>query len=257
MSNRAERRAESRGARNRGAVELKAPAAPPQQPQIISLAYVIDPDRGMPMEFHRSISRTLQALVGRYGIRELPTERTYDEAADLTRLVDAFLGTNDDFLLLADPDVVFGPEDVALLLAAGQPIAGALSFAAATGQEPRCTALVEVGDGAYAPPDLPALPEIPEIAEDANDEDKGTAVAQYIKALEEVVPVKVSTPGRGLMLITHEAVAAVRSTYKQPLERESEERAPDLVFCERAADAGFDSYLVPRAAVGRVVRMVV
>jgi hypothetical protein len=256
VSNRAERRAEGRSSRNRGAVELKQPAAPPQQPQVISFAYAIDPERGMPMEFHRSISRTLQALVGRYGIRELPTERTFDEAADYSRLVDAFLGTNDDFLLLADPDVVFGPEDVALLLAAGQPIAGALSFAAATGQEPRCTALVEVGDGAYAPPDLPALPEIPVLEEDANDEDKGTAVAGYIGALEQVVPIKVSTPGRGLVLITHEAVAAVRSTYAQPFEREGD-LDPLHVFCGRAADAGFDPYLVPRAAIGRVVRMIV
>jgi hypothetical protein len=238
-------------------VDLKQPSAPDPTPQILSLAYVADPERGLSMEFHRSIMRTLQALVGRYGLRELPTERSDDPAADLTRIVDSFLGTNDDFLLLADTDVIFGPEDVALLLTTGQPIAGALSFRAATDQEPRCTALVEVGDGAYAPPDLPALPEIPVLEDDANDEDKGTAVAAYINELEKVVPVKVSTPGSGLLLLTHEVVAAVRSTYAQPFERESDNRAPDLVFCERAADAGFDSYLVPRAAVGRIVRTVI
>ena len=241
---------------------MKRPATPDpqaaaQQPQVVSIAYVADPDKGLPMEFHRSIMRTLQALVGRYGIRELPTERTFDEAADLTRIVDAFLGTNDDFLLLVDTDIVFGPEDVALLLTAGQPIAGALSFVAATGQEPRCTALVEVGEAQYGVPDLPALPEIPVLEDDANDEDKGTAVAAYINELEKVVPVKVSTPGSGLLLVTHEAVAAVRSTYAQPFERESENRGPDLVFCERAADAGFDSYLVPRAAIGRIVRTII
>lgn len=267
--NRAQKRAAERSAaaavRNmkaQGAVDLKAAPAADSAPPRASLAYCWNEARGVSGFWHQSVLKTMAGTARSLRWREIPVESGPHLSRARNAAVDRFLASEDEYLLWTDTDCVFEPADVLALLEADKPIAGALYFQIVTGVDPWPTALVEDPEApeTYIPVTLPELPEpppTPEGLEDLNDEDRTAALEMYGKLLfvhereaaEVLAPVQVAGVGFGLTLIRREVIEAVRSIYPNPIEFEGT-KGEDLVFCLRAAEMGFDTYLVPRARIG-------
>jgi hypothetical protein len=276
MVNRAEKRQiEREGKRlsqrlaQQGAVDLKSKPQP--EVKTVAFGYQWDESRGVSGFWHQSILRLLQGLAGRVAFRPIAVEGTSPAKNQILR---TFLNNEgDDYLLLMDTDVVFDAEDVALLLAADSPIAGATEYDAATGSAPRTTALVcdgEQPDGAAVdyvhwvapePPTPPVMPSLEGADEDTArilNEEFSAKVAAYAQALEEPEfgPQPVAAVGMGLTLIRRDVVEEVAKIYPFPFES-ADNMDPNLRFCLRAAEFGFGAVVVPKARIGHVMATVI
>lgn len=286
---RAAERAQAAAVRNfkaQGAVDLKSgrELMPDTPPPRASLAYCWNEARGVSGFWHQSVLKSMAGTARSLRWREIPVESGPHLSRARNAAVDRFLASEDEYLLFTDTDCVFEPGDVLALLEADKPIAGALYYQVVTGVDPWPTALVpetaevshetEVGEhtfetGEYVPVTLPEVPEPPALPEDDESLDADgnmsvAAIEAYQAALTAheaetaklLAPIKVAAVGFGLTLIRREVVEAVRSIYPSPIEFEGT-RGEDLVFCLRAAEMGFDTYLVPRARIGHAKVVVV
>jgi hypothetical protein len=253
-----------------GAVDL---ANVPQAPKRITLGYLVD--EVVKVQFLRSVMATAsQSQSLGFMIRPRDVEVTVERSRALNLLLKSFLQTEDEFLLVADTNVAFAPQDVAMLIAADAAIAGALYFTAATGQESWPTAWVErdiepEGDGTanpaadYGPVPLPTPPEDltrPDPAAFAADDDGAAAFqaadAEYQSVLADwattlAQPIPVDGVGFGLVLIKREVVARMVEAFEWPFEA-IRDRREDLTFCLRAAVLSFQTVVVPAARVGHM-----
>lgn len=154
-------------------------------------------------------------------------------------LLERFLGTDADFLLMADTDIVFNPSDVRLLLEARKPIVGALYYGI-LGGNPESTFPV-----ALSYQGLPGEP------------------GKVLQSLDKV-PSKLSrvaAVGMGLTLIQRRVIEALEpnSALNKPFaERvyDGRHHGEDAVFCLEAKKAGYDTWLEPRARVGHIKSIV-
>ncbi|HEY6006846.1 MAG TPA: hypothetical protein VIU40_00865 [Geobacteraceae bacterium] len=280
--NRAQRRAAEkataaavRNMKTQGAVDLKSVPTADSGPPRASLAYCWNERIGVSGYWHQSVLKALAGTARSLRWREIPVESGPHLARARNAAIDRFLQTEDEYLLFTDTDSVFEPADVLALLEADKPIAGALQYQIVTGVDPWPIALVaEVADasyetedgtatfetGEYVPVTLPEVPEppaTPEGLEELSESETAAALQLYSADLtaheaataELLAPMKVAGVGFGLMLVRREVVEAVRSIYPSPVEFEGT-KGEDLVFCLRAAEMGFDTYLVPRARIG-------
>jgi len=248
-----------------GAVDLAEIA---QGPKKVSLAYLVD--QYVTAEFLRSVlavgSRSTQFG---FVVRSLDVEVSVERPKARNMLLKNFLEGSDDYLLFVETDIAFAPQDVAMLIAADAPIAGALYFTAATGAESWPTAWVKQGetegDGTanpatdYVPVQLPTPPEdlLPtyEVTEDMSAEDKAEADRRQ-QAMESwlavlSLPIPVAGVGFGLALIRRDAAQQVADAYEWPFEAVQDQRE-DLTFCLRSAQLDLQTVVVPAARVGHV-----
>lgn len=148
-------------------------------------------------------------------------------------VLESFLETDADYLLFADTDVVFTPEDVRLLLKARKPIVGALYYGI-LGGNPNSTFPVALTEQNGV---LQSLDKVP-----------GTLS-------------RVDAVGMGLTLITREVVEKLdpHSALNQPFAEKvynGRHHGEDAVFCLEAKKAGYDTWLEPRARVGHIKEIV-
>lgn len=246
MPNRAERR--HRG--SKGVILDRDKPGPVVKPKTISLGYTYSERIGVSGRWHQSVIRFLASVsAAGYAARELPVETGPFLSQARNKILQRHLEFGDDYMLFTDTDIVFTPEDVGLLLAADAAIAGAHYLTAASGQQPWATALVE-GDDGLEPVALPEIPPQPEKDEagQVDEEEMGKWIGEYVSLTQ---PRKVAAVGCGLMLIKHEVVVAMAEGYVHPFEYLGN-TGEDIVFCQRAADLGFDTMLVPQAHVGHL-----
>lgn len=241
--NRAERRAAAKEYQSqlaRGAVELEAPSA---TKTTITFAYAAG--ENVRTLWHQSVL-ACAARSHQHGFLLRPRLCESGPRIDKARnmLVEAFLDTDDEYLLFCDTDIVFAPQDVKALLEVDAPIAGALYFTAAAGMEPWPVALEGPNEeGKYPPIDLPEPPE------DFDDLPELEQVAWMTAATQ---PRTVAAVGCGLMLIRRDVVIDVASAYDGLPFAYADDRGEDVTFCLRAGELGYETVLVPAARVGHV-----
>jgi len=257
-----------------GAVDLSQVGVAPKK---VFMGYLTD-------EFVRvEFLRSLIAVAARsselgFMVRPRDVEVTIERPRALNLLLKSFLQTEDEYLLFADTNIAFAPQDVAMLIAADAAIAGALYFTAATGQESWPTAWVgqeppaevegkelanyapEFLDGPqYVSVTLPTPPEdlLPtyEVTEDMSTEDKVEAdrrqEAMGAWAATLATPIPVAGVGFGLALVQREVARNMAENFEWPFEA-VQDRREDLTFCLRAAELGFETVVVPAARVGHM-----
>lgn len=142
-------------------------------------------------------------------------------------ILEKFLQTDADYLLMTDTDVVFEPRDVRFLLEARKPIVGALYYGI-LGHNPTSTFPVAL---TYQSGLLQSLDQAP-------------------KRLTRVDAV-----GMGLTLIERRVVEALKpdSSQNVPFAEmviNGRHHGEDATFCIRAKEVGFDTWLQPKARVG-------
>lgn len=142
-------------------------------------------------------------------------------------ILERFLESDADYLLMTDTDVVFEPRDVRLLLEARKPIVGALYYGI-LGHNPASTFPVAL---TYQSGVLQSLDKAPERLS------------------------RVDAVGMGLTLIQRQVVEAldVDSAQNTPFAEmviNGRHHGEDAVFCVRAKKAGYDTWLQPKARVG-------
>lgn len=252
-----------------GAVDL---ANRPQDPKAVTLGYLSDGT--VTAAFLRSVMATAARSQSMgFMIRPRDVEVGSERPRALNLLLKSFLQTEDDYLLFADTDIAFAPQDVAMLISTEAAIAGALYFTAATGQESWPTAWVHrstdpEGGGTtnpaadYGPVTLPTPPEdlLPayEVTEGMSTEDKAEAdrreqeMAAWAETLSQPIPV--DGVGFGLALVSRECAAAMADSFQWPFEA-IQDRREDLVFCLRAGALGFQTVVLPSARVGRMTQV--
>lgn len=234
-----------------GAVDLSQLGAKRQaaKPKTITLGYMYNDNAARPTG---SWVRSLLALAARSSEFNLAVRpRECESGPFLSRarniLLKSFLETGDDYLLYSDTDIAFAPQDVAMLIAADAPIAGALCFSAALGTDPWPVALVEGdpeedGTSKFVPVTLPRPPE------DFDEADQDQLQAWMVTLS---IPIPVASPGMGLTLIRREVAEKMAAEHEHPFEYEGD-RGEDLVFCLRAAALGYSSIVMPAARVGHL-----
>lgn len=149
-------------------------------------------------------------------------------------LCEQFLKTEADYLLMTDTDVVFEPTDVQALLEAGKPIVGALYFGI-LGRNPNSTFPVALS---YQDGVLQSLDDAP-------------------SKLTEVDGV-----GMGLTLIERSVIESLKpdSQSNEPfaetvwpnLDGTLRHHGEDAIFCLKAKEKGFQTWLEPKARVGHM-----
>lgn len=186
-----------------------------------------------------------------YRVRLVDCEHDGNTARAKNLILERFLGTGDEYLLLTDPSIAFAPQDVAMLIAADSPIAGALYFTAATGAaEPWPVAWVEedsTDPESEDPVQYGAMP-LPTPPDDFDENDENQ-VAEWLTKLS--VPIPVAGVGSGLCLIRRSAAEQVAGDFKWPFEV-VQNRDEDLTFCLRAASLGLQTVVMPAARVGNL-----
>jgi hypothetical protein len=246
-----------------GAVDL----ANIQAPKMVFMGYLTD--EFVRVEFLRSLLATA-ARSGELGymVRPRDVEVTIERARALNLLLKSFLQTEDEYLLFADTNIAFAPQDVAMLIAADTPIAGALYFTAASGAESWPVAWVEREKGPdddlseiadHVAVTLPTPPEdlLPtyEVTEDMSAEEKVEAdrrqEAMGAWAAQLSLPIPVAGVGFGLALVQRECARNMVENFEWPFEA-IQDRREDLVFCLRAAELGFETAVLPAARVGHI-----
>lgn len=237
-----------------GAVRMRPDSVPDlaelaNRPKAVTLGYVAD--QYVTVEFHRSVMATA-ARSSQFGfaIRPRDVQATVERPKALNLLLKSFCDTEDDFLLFADTNIAFAPQDVAMLIAADAPIAGALYFSAALGQESWPTAWVELAEPDFELGDQPlygpvTLPTPPEDFDESNQEQLEAWMAELS------LPIPVAAVGAGLLLVRRDCAETMVADYDWPFEAVMDRRE-DLVFGLRAAAAGFDSVVMPAARVGYI-----
>ena len=209
--------------------------------------------------WHRSIlACAVRSQEFGYVIRPRDVESGPDLAKARNMLLKSFLDTEDQYLLFVDTDIAFAPQDVAMLLAADAPIAGALYFTAALGMEPWPVAMVErledasgeAEDGAdkapgpsrtdYVPITLPTPPD---------DLEAEGATEEWLATLS--MPIPVAGVGMGLTLIKREVAQRVAANFEFPFEY-ADGRSEDLTFCLRAGELNYQTVVMPAARVGHL-----
>lgn len=261
---RAERRALAKAV-SRGAVDLKAAAGPDRALPTVTIGYAWSEKRGVSGFWHKSIVQTLAGLAGSVRFSELSIESGPFLSRARNTIVEHFLKGGSDYLLMTDTDAVFEPADVKALLDADVPIAGALVYTMVTGVQPFAAVMLRnetTGDYEVAPPDfLPEIPSPPAPPEDLEDEAALKAYQDQLMVHEVqsgllLQPKKVGAIGCTLTLYRRDVVEAVRQVYKLPFEYLGDV-GEDITFCDRAAEMGFETWLVPQARIGHAVSVVV
>jgi hypothetical protein len=254
-----------------GAVDLAERA---QAPKRVYMGYLTD--QLVTAEFLRSLLAVgARSSQFGYAVRPVDVEVGSERPKALNLLLKSFLEGEDDYLLFAETNIAFAPQDVAMLIAADAPIAGALYFTAASGAEPWPTAWVE-GDIAeeeaseatgvsrqldpiYEPVPLPKPPEdlLPtyEVTEDMTDEEKAEQARRKDAAeawmAELSMPIPVAGVGFGLALVSRETAEFMAGAYEFPFEA-VKDRREDLTFCLRAGENGHKTVVVPAARVANM-----
>lgn len=154
-------------------------------------------------------------------------------------LLERFLRTDAEFFLMADTDIVFGPEDVRFLLEARKPIVGALYYGILGGNPESTFPVALTYQGLQGEP--------------------GKVLQSLDKAPDRLT--RVGAVGMGLTLIQRRVVEALKpnSALNVPFaERvyEGRHHGEDAVFCLEAKKAGYDTWLEPRARVGHIKSIV-
>jgi hypothetical protein len=267
---RSQRRRLEQQARQKGAVDLKAPELSPD-PAKIAIGYAWSEKRGVSGFWHKSVIRTLAAFSGQAQFSEIAVEGGPFLSRHRNRIVKAFLEGDSDYLLMTDTDAVFDPGDVKALLDARKPIAGALAYTAGVGTPPFAAVMLKMDEGDYevAPEDF-----FPEVPPPPTPMDRETVEAleelQRQKMLEEfqekmtawtiqsellLAPKEVGAIGCTLTLYRRDVVEAVAAKYEHPFEYVGDV-GEDITFCDRAKELGFESWVVPQARIGHVVEVV-
>lgn len=252
MPNRAERRRRP----GKGVILDRDKPLGPSKPKVISIGYCYSEKGGVAGRWHQSVVKLLASVsAAGFACRELPMETGPFLTQARNKILQRHLEFGDEYMLFTDTDIIFTPEDVGLLLAADAAIAGAHYLTAASGQQPWATALVE-GESGLEPVTLPELSPQPIGAVEGMtpeqkarcDEEMSKWIAEYMAKTQ---PMKVAAVGFGLMLIKHEVVVAMAEKYDNPIEYVGN-TGEDIVFCQRAAELGFETMLVPQARVGHL-----
>lgn len=273
---RSQKRAQERAVRGQisrlkqqGAVDLKSQQGG-QKPPMIALGYAWSEKRGVSGFWHKSVVRLLASFSGKARFTELSVESGPFLSRARNTIVRAFLESEADYLLMTDTDAVFSPEDVQELLDTDKPIAGALVYTAVT-NSPIYAAIMlkneDTGVYEFAPNDfiqeLPEPPSPPEDIRERSEDDQQAALETFNVELEawreiqaEVTrPRKVGAIGCTLTLFRRDVVEAVKSRYDHPFEYIGDV-GEDVTFCDRAADEGFETWVVPKARIGHSVAVV-
>ena len=155
-------------------------------------------------------------------------------------LLGYFMEGDYDYFLWADTDIEFDWQDLAVLMQSNRDIAGSVYLTLDSSGEPVCAHLLEKegSPGVYA--DVPLS---------LCYEDDGTPKEE----------VRVSGLGCGFTLIKRNVIQAL-SDQKGGIKRlwpyaetgEDEGFGEDLTFGLRAAEIGFDSYLIPKSKVAHI-----
>lgn len=224
-----------------------------RRPKTITLAFPVDGP--IAVEFHRSVVQTFsQSTQFGFACRARDCEHDGNAPRAKNLLLKSFLETEDDYLLFADTNIAFAPQDVAMLIAADSPIAGALYFTAATGSEAWPVAWVEAptedgqepsgsgGTSAYVPVSLPTPPE-------DFDETNQEQLEDWMATLS--LPIPVAGVGFGLSLIMRQTAEAMADNYQWPFEV-CQDQDEDLQFCLRAGALGLQTVVLPAARVGHM-----
>lgn len=148
-------------------------------------------------------------------------------------LLERFLKTDAQFLLMVDTDIVFTASDVRLLLQAGKPIVGALYYGI-LGHNPNSTFPVALT--------------------------KRDGVLQSLDKTPKSL-CRVDAVGMGLTLIRRDVVEALdpHSGLNRPFAEmiyNGRHHGEDAVFCLEAMKAGFETWLEPKARVGHIKSIV-
>jgi hypothetical protein len=235
-----------------------------QQQKVAFLAWMYNEQGARPAGAWVNSLLSLAARSQEFGLNIRPraceTGPQLDKARNM--LLQAFLRTEDDYLLFSDTDVLFEPGDVRALLEADAPIAGALYFTAATGGSPTPVPLVgepgDDGETRYVPMLLPEPPEdlLPTFEPNPDDPDSVAEAAERDQAMAAwavaaAQPTPVAGVGMGLTLIKREVAAEMAEAHPRPFEY-ANGLSEDLTFCLRAADLGFQTVCVLKARAGHV-----
>lgn len=223
------------------------------RPKTVTIAYPVA-DRVRP-EFHRSLLRTLsQAPQFGFAARLRDCEHDGNLARAKNLLLKSFLETEDDYLLFTGTNIAFSPQDVAMLIAADAPIAGALYFTAATGTESWPVAWQEAeaveaedGDGKSPGPSFVPLT-LPTPPEDFDETDQ-EQLESWMATLS--LPIPVVGVGFGLSLLLRSTAEQMVADYQWPFEV-VQDQDEDLTFCLRAAKLGLQTVVMPAARVGNL-----
>ncbi len=207
--------------------------------------------------WHQSVLKLLMHASGHgFGVREVPVETGPFLSKARNQILRRSQEHGDDYVLFSDTDTIFAPSDVDLLVEADAAIAGALYFAAASDQPPWATALVE-GDDGLESITLPEPPPFPEFPENASPEDYANALIEYrVWEDENLAPRPVAAVGCGLMLVRADVRDAMLEAYDHPFEYVGDV-GEDVIFCQRAAELGHQTILVPRARIGHIKRQAI
>ena len=148
-------------------------------------------------------------------------------------LLERFLKTDADYMLMADTDVVFTPSDVRLLLEARKPIVGALYFGI-LGGNPESTFPVALT--------------------------KQDGVVQSLDSVPDGLT-RVDAVGMGLTLIERRVVESLdpHASLNRPFAEmvyNGRHHGEDVVFCLEAMKAGYETWLEPKARVGHIKSIV-
>jgi hypothetical protein len=273
---RAQKRAQERANRGaisrlkqQGAVDLKT-APNGQKLPLIAIGYAWSEKRGVSGFWHKSVVRLLAGFSGKARFTELSVESGPFLSRARNTIVKAFLESEADYLLMTDTDAVFSPEDVSALIEADKPIAGALVYTAVTGSPVYAAIMLrneETGKYEFAPSDfieeLPAPPETPEGMMELPESEQRAALENFNEELTiwrevermTLQPRRVGALGCTLTLYRRDVVEAVQKVYEHPFEYLGEQ-GEDITFCDRAADEGFETWVVPEARIGHAVAVV-
>lgn len=232
--------------KRKGPTPRRTPRRKPQAslPKIF-LGYVFPRSPGLIHEsFMRSVLRLYAGSIGKCMIQPMGIATGPLLSKARNTLLNYFLQGDYDYFLWADTDIEFDYEDLAVLMQSNRDIAGSVYLALDSKGEPVCAHLLEKdgSPGVYA--DVPLS---------LCYEDDGAPKEE----------VRVSGLGCGFTLIKREVIqrladqkGGIKRLWPYAETGEDEGFGEDLTFGLRAAEMGFDSYLIPKSKVGHIKEIV-
>lgn len=203
----------------------------------IFLGYVRPRSPGL---IHARFMDSLLGLIagssGKYRIRPVAMEVGPLISRARNRLLEEFLKTDDEYFLWIDTDIVFGISDLEALLALDKAIAGSVYLTLDESQQPVCAHLDELPDspGRYTDVSLERL---------------------YDTEGKPMEPFTISGLGMGFTLVRRDVIESLGPIKRLfPFaERDADHGyGEDLTFCLRAAEKGFEAWVVPASKVGHM-----
>lgn len=208
-----------------------------QKPMTVFLGYCRPRSPGLiHARFMDSLLECIARSSGKFGIRPIAIETGPLLSRARNSLLKTFLETEDEYFLWVDTDIVFGIDDLEALLALDKAIAGSVYFTLDQAGAPVCAHLDELPDkpGQYEAVDMGRL---------------------YDAEGKPMDPFAISGLGMGFTLVRRdviEALAPIKRLFPFAERDTDHGYGEDLTFCLRAAEKGFETWVVPASKVGHI-----